>query len=90
MPTQLDILRKSRDRVVAKRGADDPFVKSLDEKIAAAEKAEAKVTITANAELPTAEKTSIAEAGKTQTAPKSGKQSNTQFRVKTQGAARSR
>jgi 2-phospho-L-lactate guanylyltransferase (CobY/MobA/RfbA family) len=90
LPTQLEILRKSRDRVVAKRGADDPFVKSLDEKIAAAEKAEAKVTITVNADLPAAEKTSIAEAGKTQTAPRSGKQSNTKFRVKTQGAARSR
>ena len=90
MPTQLEILRKSRDRVVAKRGADDPSVKSLEEKITAAEKAEAKVTITANADLPAAEKINIAEAGKTQTAPKSGKQSNTQFRVKTQGAARSR
>ena len=47
-------------------------------------------TITVNADLPAAEKTSIAEAGKTQTAPRSGKQSNTKFRVKTQGAARSR
>ena len=41
MPTQLEILRKSRDRVVAKRGADDAFAKSLEEKIAAAEKTEA-------------------------------------------------
>ena len=90
MPTQLEILKKSRERVLAKRGADDPFVKSLNEKIAAAEKAEAKVTITVNADLPAAEKTGIADASKTQTAPKSGKQSNNQFRVKTQGSARSR
>lgn len=90
MPTQLEILKKSRDRVVAKRGADDAFVKSLDEKIAAAEKAEAKVTITANADMPGGEKSGGAEAGKTQTAPQSGKQSNAQFRVKTQGSARSR
>ena len=63
---------------------------ALEQFIDAAEAAEGQVTITANAELPVAEKTSIAEAGKTQTAPKSGKQSNTQFRVKTQGSARSR
>ena len=89
MPTQLEILKKSRGRVLAKRGADDAFVKSLDEKIAAAEKAEAKVTITANADMPGGEN-SGAETGKTQTAPQSGKQSNAQFRVKPQGSARSR
>ena len=90
MPTQLEILKKSRDRVLAKRGADDPFVKSLDEKIAAAEKADAKVTIAANADKPGGDNSGIADAGKTQTAPKSGKQSNNQFRAKTQGSARSR
>jgi hypothetical protein len=89
LPTQLEILKKSRERVLTKRGADDPFVKSLDEKIAAAEKAEAKVTITANADMPGGENTS-AEGGKTPTTPQSGKQSNNQFRVKTQGSARSR
>ncbi|MAF50190.1 MAG: hypothetical protein CMM10_18195 [Rhodospirillaceae bacterium] len=90
LPTQLEILKKSRDRVLAKRGPDDPFVKSLQEKIAAAEKSEGEVTVTPNADLPPAEKADIASAGKAQTAPKAGKQTNTQFRVKTQGAARSR
>ncbi|MEE2761610.1 MAG: hypothetical protein VYE18_09205 [Pseudomonadota bacterium] len=90
MPTQLEILKKSRDRVLAKRGPEDPFVKSLGEKIAAAEESGSDIKVTANADLPATEKTNITDSGKTQTAPKSGKQSNTQFRVKTQGAARSR
>ena len=90
LPTQLEILKKSRDRVIAKRGPKDPFVISLEEKIAAAEKSENKMTMTANADLRTTEKTNVTDNGKAQTAPKSGKQSNTQFRVKTQGAARSR
>ncbi|NQV57060.1 MAG: hypothetical protein HQ503_14465 [Rhodospirillales bacterium] len=89
MPTPLEVLKNSRERVVAKRGADDPFVKSLDEKIAAAEKLAGDLSEADGADSAKDASGARAASGKSPPAPKAAKGAGSSGVRKT-GSARSR